>query len=75
MKSGYSGALAVDRLSLSCKVDKCSDTGTGDLGVLTTHETSPLCSILNLVVHFVNCTATSFAAVQNRAQYDSCVLY
>ncbi len=27
---------------LSCKANKCSDTGTGDLGVLTTHEASPL---------------------------------
>ncbi len=28
-------------LGLSCKANKCSDAGTGDLGVLTTHETSP----------------------------------
>ncbi len=30
------------QLGLSCKGTKCSDTGTGDLGVLTTHETSPM---------------------------------
>ncbi len=29
------------RLGLSCKATKCSDAGTGDLGVLTAHETSP----------------------------------
>ncbi len=41
VKSGRSGALKPDRLGLSCKANKCSDTGTGDLGVLTTHETLP----------------------------------
>ncbi len=30
------------QLGLSCKANKCIDTGTGDLGVLTTHETSPM---------------------------------
>ncbi len=40
MKSGCSGALKSDRLGLSCKANKCSNAGTGDLGVLTTHETS-----------------------------------
>ncbi len=29
-------------LGLSGKANKCSDAGTGDLGGLTTHETSPL---------------------------------
>ncbi len=40
MKGGRSGVLKPDRLGLSCKASKCSDTGTRDLGVLTTHETS-----------------------------------
>ncbi len=44
-KSGFSGALKPDRLGLSCKANKCSDVGTGDLGVLTTHETSPWFSL------------------------------
>ncbi len=39
------GALKLDRLGLSCKASKCSDAGTGDLGVLTTHETSPCFSL------------------------------
>ncbi len=43
VKSGYSGDLKPDRLGLSCKTNKCSDAGTGDLGVLTTHGTL-LCS-------------------------------
>ncbi len=30
-----------DKLGSSCKANKYSDTGTGDLGVLPTHETSP----------------------------------
>ncbi len=30
------------QLSLSCKATKCSDAGTGDLGVVTTHETLPV---------------------------------
>ncbi len=34
MKSGRSGALEADRLGFSCKATKCSDAGTGDLGVL-----------------------------------------
>ncbi len=41
MKSGRSGALKPGRLGLSCKANKCSDAGTGDLGMLTTHETAP----------------------------------
>ncbi len=40
MKSGHSSALKPDRLGLRCKANKCSDAGTGDLGVLRTHETS-----------------------------------
>ncbi len=39
--SRCSGALKPDRLGLSCKANICSDSGAGDLGVLTTHETSP----------------------------------
>ncbi len=45
MKGGRSGVLKPDRLGLSCKVNKCSDAGTGNLGVLTTHETSPCFSL------------------------------
>ncbi len=46
MKSGCSGALKPDRLGLSCKANKCSDVGTGGLGVLpTSHETSPCFSL------------------------------
>ncbi len=45
MKSGCSGALKPGRLGLGCKVNKCSDAGTGDLGMLTTHETSPWLSL------------------------------
>ncbi len=44
MKSGRSGALKLRKLGLSCKANKCSHTGTGDLGVLTTHEPSPIWS-------------------------------
>ncbi len=47
MKSERSGALKPDRLGLSCKVNKCSDAGTGDLGVLTTQETSQCFSLGN----------------------------
>ncbi len=39
--SGCSGALKPDKLGSSCKANKCSDAGTGDLGVLHSHETSP----------------------------------
>ncbi len=42
MKSGRSGALKPDRLGLSCRATKCSDAGTGDLGMLTAHETCRL---------------------------------
>ncbi len=45
VKNGRSGAIKPDRLDLSCKANKCSDAGTGDLGVLTTHETSPWFSL------------------------------
>ncbi len=41
VKSGHSGAFKPDKLGLSCKANKCSDAGTGDLGVLLTHEISP----------------------------------
>ncbi len=41
VKSGCAGALKPGMLSLSYKANKYSDVGTGDLGVLTTHETSP----------------------------------
>ncbi len=40
VKNGCSGALKPDRLVLSGKANKCGDAGTGDLGVLATHETS-----------------------------------
>ncbi len=39
MKSGRPGAHEPDKLGFSCKVNECSDAGTGDLGVLPTHET------------------------------------
>ncbi len=39
MKSGCSGALKPDWLSLSCKANKYSGAGTRDPGVLTTHKT------------------------------------
>ncbi len=45
MKSGCSGALKPDRLGLTYKANKCSDTGTGDFGVQTTHESSPRLSL------------------------------
>ncbi len=45
VKSGRSGARKPDNLGLSCKATKCSDAGTGDLGVLTTHEISPWFSL------------------------------
>ncbi len=38
VRSEYSGAHKPGMLGLSCKATKCSDAGTGDLGVLTTHE-------------------------------------
>ncbi len=41
MKSGRSGALKPGKLGLDCNANKRSDAGTGDLGVLPTHETSP----------------------------------
>ncbi len=40
VKSGRSGALKPDRRGLSCKANKRSNGGTGDLGVITTHESS-----------------------------------
>ncbi len=45
MKSGYSGALKPNRLGLSCRANKGSDAGTGDIGVLTTHEIAPRFSL------------------------------
>ncbi len=39
VKSGRSSALKPGKLNLATK---CSDAGTGDLGVLTTHEASPM---------------------------------
>ncbi len=41
MKSVCSGALKPCRLGLSCKANECCDAAIGDLGVLTTHGTSP----------------------------------
>ncbi len=37
VKSGCTGALKPSRLSLINEVNKCSDAGTGNLGVLITH--------------------------------------
>ncbi len=45
MKSRRSSALKSDRIGLSNKANKCSNAGTGDLGVLTIHETSPWFSL------------------------------
>ncbi len=45
VKSKHFGAHKLYRLGLSCKANKCSDTGTGDLGVLTAHEISPYVSL------------------------------
>ncbi len=41
VKSRRSGDHKPDTFGLSCKATKCSDAGAGDLGMLTTHETSP----------------------------------
>ncbi len=35
VKSGYSGALKPGLLGLSCKANKCSNVGIGDLGALS----------------------------------------
>ncbi len=43
--NGCSGANKPDKLGLSCKAIIFSDNGTGDLGVLTAHETSPCFSL------------------------------
>ncbi len=36
---GRSGTLKSSKVGMSGKANKCSDVGTGDLGMLTTHET------------------------------------
>ncbi len=36
-----SGGQKTDKVGLSCKANNCIDAGTGNLGVLTTHETLP----------------------------------
>ncbi len=41
VKGGRSSALKPVRLGLNCKSTKCSDAGTVDLSVQSTHETSP----------------------------------
>ncbi len=38
MKSGRCSAHKPGKLGLSCKANKCSDAGTGDLEVLTAHS-------------------------------------
>ncbi len=40
VKSGSSGAHKLDKLGLSYEARSCRGAGTGDLGVLPTHETS-----------------------------------
>ncbi len=45
VKSGCFGVLNPGRLDLSRKANKCSDAGTRDLVVPTTHETSPYFSL------------------------------
>ncbi len=42
MKSGRFGALKPDRFGLSGNANKCSNTGTGGHGGLTTHELSAM---------------------------------
>ncbi len=42
VKSGRSGAHKPDKLGMSCKANKYSHAGTGDLCVLPTQETSSL---------------------------------
>ncbi len=42
MKSGSYDFLKLSRLALTCKSNKYNEAGTGDLGVLTTNETSPM---------------------------------
>ncbi len=41
VNSGRPGAHKPDKIGLSCKANKCSDAGTGDLGVLSIREISP----------------------------------
>ncbi len=43
--SGRSDALKPACLGLSCKANKCNDAGTGDLGVLKTHNKTPWFSL------------------------------
>ncbi len=38
VKIGRSGALKPEKLGLICKINKCSSTRTGDLGMLPNHE-------------------------------------
>ncbi len=45
VESECSGCLKPGRLGLSCKANKCSDYGTGNLGVLNAHEKSPWFSL------------------------------
>ncbi len=40
VKSGHFGTFKLDGLGFSCKTNKCSDAWTGDLGALTSRETS-----------------------------------
>ncbi len=42
VKSGSYDVLKLSRLALTCKSNKYNEAGTGDLGVLTTNETSPM---------------------------------
>ncbi len=46
VKSGRFGALKPDKLGLSCKANNCNDVGSGGLGILPTHETSPIKMVL-----------------------------
>ncbi len=47
VKSVRSTPLKPDRLSLSCKADKCSNTGAEGLSMLPTHDASPCNCWLN----------------------------
>ncbi len=46
MKSGRSDALKPGKLGSGCKATNCSDAWTGGLGVLPTHDTSPMNYVL-----------------------------
>ncbi len=48
VKSGRCSAHKPGKLGLNCKANKCSDAGTGDPGVLTTHENHHVSPLMKL---------------------------